>query len=316
MTSTIGSFPLEDSEDNRRRCIDDLLRIGIDFPAYPQLIGMGDQFLRDLASTGSGLVSHGDVYRLVVSVPSWDIRPIGLDQLVWAVRYLSQKGLRAKVRIKAPITGPFTLASFIQRGGGVFPYNTASSDPKIVDQLTDVLEATCREASKYAEMISIDEPVLGILVGSRILFGYSEDYILSVFSRLRNACGDRLVGTHICGRIPPRLAQILLRSELDFLSHEFHDTPENINVYHADDVRDRGKILSVGCLSTSKTIVETPEEVLALMNRFREYGSRLIFTPDCGFRKLASGNIGQDEAYMISVKKLESLVAAIKRFNL
>jgi len=315
LTSTIGSFPLDDTVSNMKRCVDDLLNIGIDFPAYPQLRDMGEQFLDDLVNQKTGIIIEDGAYKLKDKNIGKEVSPPGLSPLSWTVEYLENLGLKEKVQIKAPITGPFTLASYIQTGPGVFPFNTAASNPELVRQIADIVEKCCREASKHAAMISIDEPVLGIIVGSRTTLGHREDDIIEMFNRLKEACGNRTVGTHVCGRISPRLADLLLRTELDFLSHEFYDTPENFQAYSPRKLEESGKILSVGCLSTKNPRVETPNEILKVMKKFRGYGDCLIFTPDCGFRKLLTHNLNKDEAYEISMKKLGNMVEAAKKFS-
>jgi len=314
LTSTIGSFPLDDTVSNRKRCVNDLLNIGIDFPAYPQLRDMGEQFLRDLVTQDSGITADGGVYKLKGKHIREDVSPPGLSSLLWTVQYLEEIGIRGKVQVKAPITGPFTLASYIQTGIGAFPFNTAASNPELVRQITSIVEKCCEEASKHAEMISIDEPVLGIIVGLKTTFGHKEDDIINIFNRLKEACGNRIVGTHICGRISPKLADILLRTELDFLSHEFYDTPENVGTYPLRKLKESGKVLSVGCLSTKNPKVETSDEILKVMEKFREYDDCLIFTPDCGFRKLLTNDLNCEEAYVISMKKLRNMVEAAKKF--
>ena len=313
-TSTIGSFPLDDTVDNRRKCIDDLISVGIDFPAYPQLTDMDRQFLDDLLDQDVGLILENGEYKLSGEDLKEPRSVPGLDILLWTIQYLEKTGMRGKVRIKAPITGPFTLASCIRRGKGIFPFNTAVSNLRLVRQIADIVMMCCREASRYAEMIAIDEPILSVIVGSRSIFGYEED-IITIFNDLREACGERIVGTHICGRISPKLSSILLKTSLDFLSHEFHDTPKNIEVYQPEELRKNEKILSVGCVSASNVHVETIDEILDLMVKFKDYDDCIIFTPDCGFRKLSAQNLSREEAYTISIKKLKNMVEAARRFS-
>jgi methionine synthase II (cobalamin-independent) len=314
-TSTIGSFPLEDSIANRERCVEDLLAIGLDFPSYPQLTEMGPQFLNDLAKCDSGVQLEKARYRMNGKKIEYSGPPLGLEPFFWTVRYLRERGLASKVRLKAPITGPFTLASFIETEQGVFPFNTAVSDLNLVSQLAEIISKSCQSASKNASMISIDEPILSVLVGAKTAFGYREEDIIGVYNSLKKACGDKIVGTHICGRISPKLAEILLGTELDFLSHEFYDTPQNIMVYSPDRVREGEKMLSVGCLSTKNRKIESQEEILKLIRKFNEYGEALICTPDCGFRKLLLNNLDAEEAYRVSLCKLRNMVAASENFR-
>jgi len=35
-TTVVGSFPLEDTEENMKRAFEDEINIGIDYPCYPQ----------------------------------------------------------------------------------------------------------------------------------------------------------------------------------------------------------------------------------------------------------------------------------------
>lgn len=313
-TSTIGSFPLDDSDANRGRCIEDLLTLGIDFPVYPQLQDMGRQFLRDLAEQDDRIATEGGRYRLRGREIRQDVAPPGLEPFFWTLRYLEEKGVKEKAGLKAAVTGPFTLASYIEIGAGAFPSNTAVSDLELVNQLARVLFRSCETVSKDANMISIDEPVLGMLVGSKIALGYSEKDIVDIYNDLAKSCRGRFVGTHICGRISPRLAKILLKTDLSFLSHEFYDTRGNIDVYSPKEVRQSGKVLSVGCVSSRSLALESPEEILAVMLRFREYGDTLFFTPDCGFRNLVA-NGSKEKGYKISLKKLENMVRATEKFR-
>ena len=314
-TSIIGSFPLEDSEANRKRCIKDLLSIGLDFPSYPQLTEMGPQFLNDLAKNGSGVQLDKARYKMIGKKIEYNGPPLGLEPFFWIIRYLREKGLTSKVRLKAPITGPFTLASFIETKSGMFPFNTAASDLDLVKQIAEILTKSCEAASKDASMISIDEPILSVLVGARTAFRYQEEDIIGVYNSLKKACGEKTVGTHICGKISPKLAEILLKTELDFLSHEFFDTPQNVKLYSPNNLREYDKILSVGCLSTKNPRIESQEEIFMLMKQFNKYREALIFTPDCGFRKLLINGLDTEEAYRISFRKLRNMISALKNFK-
>jgi len=314
-TSTIGSFPLEDSETNRKRCVEDLLAFGLDFPSYPQLRDMDAQFLNDLARHDSGVRLEKARYKLNGKKIEYNGPPIGLEPFFWTVRYLKEKRLANKVELKAPITGPFTLASYIETKNGMFPFNTATSDLNLVRQIAEVVSESCKAASKNASIISIDEPILSVLVGTKTAFVHHEEDIIEVYNSLKEACGEKIVGTHICGRISSKLAEILLRTDLDFLSHEFYDTPQNAKIYSPNKLLESEKMLSVGCLSTKNPRIESPEEILRLMRQFDEYKEALFFTPDCGFRKLLLNNSNTEKAYEISLCKIKNMVEASKKFK-
>ncbi|MEM1515369.1 MAG: hypothetical protein QXH24_04895 [Candidatus Bathyarchaeia archaeon] len=309
-TSTIGSFPLTDTEDNRRRCLKDLIALRIDYPAYPQLTDMGKQFLDDLASQNSGISFYQGEYKITKKEINVDVKPPGLEPFLWTVNYIEKRGLG--VKIKAPVTGPFTLASYIMVSDRRSLADRAIGDINLIEQIAQIISKTCNIISKKAEMISIDEPILSIIVGLRVIFKYSENEIKKVLDFIRNNCGNTLTGIHVCGRISPKLANILLGTELDFLSHEFYDTPANMRVYSPNDIKKSGKILSVGCLSTRKPNVESVEEIAEFMRKFKGFGDCLIFTPDCGFRNLIIDN-SSEKGYYVAMKKLRNMVkAAIK----
>jgi methionine synthase II (cobalamin-independent) len=312
-TSTIGSFPLEDSIPNRNRCIKDLIDIGLDFPSYPQLIDMGKQFLDDLVQQNTSLIYENGRYKLNNRAILRNDSTPGLEPFFWTLRYLKEKKLDKKVSLKAPITGPFTLASYVEIKKGSFPFNTAISDLDIILQFAEIVNKCCKEVAKRAEVISIDEPVLGFIIGKGNIFSYKEIDIVNVYNKLKESCGNSIVGTHICGRLSQKLADLLLHTELDFLSHEFHDIPKNIKVYSPKKLANAEKILSVGCVSSKTTRVENVNEILHIMKRFKKYGDTVIFTPDCGFKGLSYNGEKHIESYKISIKKLENIVQAAKK---
>lgn len=314
-TSTIGSFPLADSLANRRRCLEALIKIEIDYPAYPQLIDMGKQFLDDLVDQDNGVTFIDGKYKLKGKEIETDLPSIGLEPFMWTIRHLKNTNRKSCITLRAPITGPFTLASYIETGPGVFPFNTAASNPLLIQQLTNELSKSCRVASKMASMISIDEPILGVIVGSKKAFGCAEDDIIETYNHLKKSCGNRIVGTHICGRISSRLANLLVLTDLDFLSHEFYDEPKNAKVYSPKKLEDNGKVLSVGCISTKDPTVESPKQILKFMNQYKMYGFPLMFTPDCGFSNLPTRKAEPEGAYWTSVKKLKNMVKAARRYK-
>ncbi len=288
-TATMGSFPLEDSEENREKVMQDLIRLKIDFPNYPQLQDMGTQFLRD--------IERG-------------VHPPGIEPFEWTLQYLQRNRLLRKVRLKACITGPFTLSSYLLTRD---QYQTPLRDQKLA-QFTTLLEDTCRKIGRNAQLVFIDEPILSLIFGKKqILYGYSKEDVITTFNRLRESIGKVMVGTHICGRISPLLAQTLLHTDLDILSHEYHDTPQNFTQYQPRDVQENDKILAMGCVSTKQMMVESILEIYSFMKKATEkYGSNLIFTPDCGFGTLFTEE-SQQASYEIALQKLLHMIKAIDR---
>ncbi|MFQ6094909.1 MAG: uroporphyrinogen decarboxylase family protein [Candidatus Bathyarchaeia archaeon] len=305
---------MEDSPHNRERCLKDLIAVGIDFPNYPQLIEMGEQFLDELAEQNCGIVKGDGGYMLKEKEIGEPASPPGLEPYKWTVDHLKSKEILNKIKLKSSVTGPFTLASYIKIRSGTSLFNTAISDIEIVRQLANILSESCRVCAENSYMISIDEPILSVIIGRRIFFKYGEEDIIRIYNELRRSCRNRLVGTHICGTISPRLAGMLLDTELDFLSHEFHDTPENFKVYDPERVSQSGKILSIGCVSSRNPKIEDVEEILGIMERSKQYGEDLIFTPDCGFKNLKVDG-SRERGYRTAMKKLTNLVEAAKKFR-
>jgi len=296
-TATIGSFPLDDSEKNRSRILDDLIKLDLDFPNYPQLIEMGKQFLDD--------IDRG-------------VSPIGLEPFNWTVKYIKKKRMEDKIRLKACLTGPFTLAFYVKKANSTNTFsifNTALADKEKVEEFTDMLSKTCQAYGKTAKMIFIDEPMLSLIVGKRIILGYTQNDIITIYNKLRDACGDTYVGTHVCGKISPLLAQTLLTTDLDILSHEYYGTPHNFDVYSKRDLDASDKMLAVGCLSAKDENVESVNHIKSIMEKStKKYGNNMIFTPDDGFGNLivkGSKEIG----YRIAIRKLKNMKKAIHKIK-
>jgi len=299
-TATMGSFPLDDSVNNRTRVLEDLIALNIDFPNYPQLIDMGKQFLLDLEKGWSSP---------------------GIELFDWAVEYIKNRNLLNTVKLKACVTGVFTLASYIKiekpRSSGVMPLsNTALTDISRLEKLTVALSETCKKIGRNASMVFIDEPILSFMVGkNRILYELDEETIVQIYNRLREACGETYVGTHICGRISPLLAKILLKTNLDILSHEFHDIPDNFHLYGKKNLIETCKTLAVGCLSTKNQNVESVEEISTYIEKYtKKYGKNMVFTPDCGFRNLIV-NGSKEIGYDLAIQKLKNMCKALSIYN-
>jgi 5-methyltetrahydropteroyltriglutamate--homocysteine methyltransferase len=310
-TSTIGSFPLEDSPENRARCLHDLLSLGVDLPNYPQLMDMGDQFLEDMAAQDTGIIKRGNAFWLIGKKIERPERPPGIEPFLWAKNYIEREGLSPNLGLKACLTGPFTLASYIRISDRPSPFGTALQEEGILWELTEVLRETCAIFSKGAQAISIDEPILSSIVGKRVLFGYKADFITDVLDSLMKASPNTFTGTHVCGRIAPLLAESLLATRLDFLSHEFSECPENFEVYSPEKLAERRKVLAIGCVSARRDLIEKVEDIRAFVKSCLKYGSILIFTPDCGFRNLVPKG-SRLEGYRVAMAKIRNMVEAVR----
>ncbi|MBD3352622.1 MAG: hypothetical protein GF364_14135 [Candidatus Lokiarchaeota archaeon] len=65
VSTVVGSFPLENTNENMENAFKMQIEAGIDYPCYPQLISMIDQFLEPLSEIpDSGLVQKDGKYYL------------------------------------------------------------------------------------------------------------------------------------------------------------------------------------------------------------------------------------------------------------
>ena len=97
-TTVVGSFPYENTKENMEQAFWDQIQAGVDYPCYPQLISMMDQFLEPAIEAESGIVKKGKQYYLDgdFKVPS---RPIALEYGHFVLDFL-EKYPEVKSKIK------------------------------------------------------------------------------------------------------------------------------------------------------------------------------------------------------------------------
>lgn len=307
-TSHVGSYPLNHSQDNLRRAFLDTLDVGIDVPPVPQLRPFTDMYLQPMVEMGHLEPVGGGKYKPLDL--SGEPQVPRLEELDWFLQLTGELNFDLS-SVRLPLTGPFTLASRVERGeGGIF--NSLLADKRaLFDFFVPYCAKVAREMySKGFGYIFVDEPVIGLLVGRRILFDYDEEDIVesyeTVFSEVRAE-----KGTHICGKLSPKLANLLMRLPVTYLSHEFFDSRSNLERFTREKLEDAGKMISPGVVSAQSMEVEEEGEVKALLKDLVErFGDRVdLVSGDCGFGGLkASGS----EAYEVAIEKLR-LVAEVVR---
>jgi methionine synthase II (cobalamin-independent) len=317
-TADVGSLPILDDFDGDRTNVDratlDKVSVGLDYPCYPQLLGspsnpmnMGLQYLIPLSKVEPRIQIRGEEVALLSDEIRPPSDPIGVERAEYYVNFLHERELVARVKgVKACVTGPFTLASYLNRKSLM---TCGASKPRIVKALAQVLSRSCRRLSELGfNLINIDEPFLSVMLGRKVLFGYDEDFIVEMLSILiREISGISAV--HVCGTVTPLVRKVLLESEANVIDHEFAGTPANLHAYTRDDLERSGKLLAYGCVSSAKPQVETVKEISdSLSNALRIFGPRIIVKPDCGF----AGMLGIPDAYGLVLKKLENMVRAAR----
>ncbi len=329
VTTVIGSLPY--AEHSKENMFDGLrlqIEAGVDYPCYPQLMAMAEQFLDPLAERVEGFQRVGKVYELSedAKIPS---APLALECGKIMVEFFDQNPeLRGKIKgMKACLTGPITLANEIviaeSKAGGknplIYQEPRAVMSEEILMELAALVNSIALEYEKMGfNLISIDEPVLGLLVGRRALFHKTE-----VYQRVINRALQDLscyTSVHVCGRISPAVAQLLASSKAKILDHEF-TSGQNEKTFTKELLEDNNKTLAVGVIETNvkykkdAAIEDYIESVDELRSRIQKYNEKfgaenLIFKPDCGFGPLY--DTFKEDGLVIAKQKLKNLTTALK----
>jgi len=317
-TEDVGSLPVLDDFDESRasfnQTVVDKVSVGLDYPCCPQLTGtsskpmnMGLQFLLPLSKLGLGIEAKGEDVRIFSDEVKDTSILIGTERAEYYLRFLREQGLISKVKgAKACVTGPFTLASYIDRKNLM---TCGASKPKVVTVLAKILGRSCRRLSDLGfDIINVDEPFLSVMLGRNILFKYDEGFVIETLNTIirETSC---LSAVHICGTVTPLVRSILLATDVDIVDHEFADTPNNVNAYSREDFERSGKLIAYGCVSSVNQKVETVDEISAsIRSALNLFGPRVIVKPDCGF----AGLQGIPDAYGSVLKKLRNMVDAAR----
>ncbi|MFC1754443.1 hypothetical protein ACFL96_13795 [Thermoproteota archaeon] len=313
----VGSFPLENTYTNLIKATHDILSIPVDYPNYVQLDNMVNQFLQPIAELGLGIICEGKKYKLngKLSTPK---DPIAIDSLKILLEMKDNHPNKQNIKgIKACVTGPFTLSSQILLKSPVpgFFGETALSDPSLVMEIANIVSNIVKDYRQMgADYVTIDEPILSVIIGRNILLNqYSDIKIIEIINQSMKHI-ECLNGIHVCGKISRRLVETLLQTDLNILDHEFKDNESNFNVYKKSDFEKYNKKIGFSVASSKKMDVESVIDIELMLNKGIEtFGKEniLMVKPDCGFRGLNEhGNLKSD-AYTSSIAKLKNIRLAI-----
>ena len=144
LTTVVGSMPLSNTNDNMIRAFDDLVNMGMDYPCYPQLIGMNAQFLTPLSKILEPLEEVNEKFYLSsdFKIPG---EPVALEYGEFVVNFFKERPyLKELIKgTKACLPGPFTLASEIllreDLAKGITPRIFKEPRAIMVDWLVDKL---------------------------------------------------------------------------------------------------------------------------------------------------------------------------------
>ncbi|MEM4047789.1 MAG: methionine synthase [Zestosphaera sp.] len=320
-SSHVGSFPLEYSLQNVKRVLEDLAFLGVDVPSYPQLRGFVDIYVSPLVE--AGVVSRaGNFMKVDPSVLSTQvIKNFQVPEAEFSIRLVREAGLVFS-ELRAPVTGVFTLASrlYLSTDSTDLSSTILASKELVEGFLSGYVSRFVRYlASLGFGIVFLDEPLLGLMIGSRKnLFNYSDDEIIEILESVVAVAGEAEIGIHVCGRIHRRLLELLARTDkVRYLSFEFHDNPRNLEVLDKKILEEYDKIVSPGVVSSRIPVVEDYDEVLELLKKvYEKCGGRIdLVSADCGFAGL-KGSLGdQEKEYKLSLSKIEKIVRVVKMFE-
>jgi 5-methyltetrahydropteroyltriglutamate--homocysteine methyltransferase len=319
-SSHVGSFPLEYNFNNVERILVDLAFLGLDVPPYPQLRGFVDIYLEPLVKSGVVFYERGFFYSSPEKICSWR-GVVSVPEAEYAISIVKKRKLEFK-GLRAPVTGPFTLASRIYLSKeSVMLSNTMLTLREIVEEFFKKYVSLFVEymATLGYSVIFLDEPILGVIIGSRRnLYGYSDIDIVEVLDHVAKQVGNIELGIHVCGRIHRRIFEILAQTtRIKYISLEFHDNPSNIEVIDKSLLEKYDKIISPGIISTKIPKLESEEEAYTLLEKIYNVSSGRVdlISGDCGFGGLRGALGNSEEEYKLALLKLERVIKACKRLE-
>ncbi len=318
-TSHVGSFPLPNNVENIEKVLMDLCSTGIDAPPYPQFRSFIDIYLEPLRDLGV-LTRRNDFYFLTDPdklEELYNYKPV-VPEAEYTMEYVRRKRLGFRW-LRAPVTGVYTLASRIYVESSIEKGLNATllRDKKLLDPLITYVRRHLEYMARLGyNVLFIDEPVLGVIVGRRrILFNYTREDIIDTIDKLYEGLpGEH--GIHVCGRISPLLYELLVDIDnLDIVNFEFHDSRRNLEVINGELLASTDKKLAPGIASSKKPVVEPVEELVDLLSQIGEKTNWRIdlVSADCGFGGLATESGDPWEAYRIGLAKLRNIVKAVKQ---
>ncbi|MHA1284316.1 MAG: hypothetical protein ACTSVV_15395 [Promethearchaeota archaeon] len=332
-TTIVGSFPLQNNMENMKKAFIDEIEAGIDYVCYPQLVNMNAQFLKPLSELIDAIKIENKKFYLVDEFKA-PKKLIALEYGQFIIDFFEKNPeMKSKIKgTKACLTGPFTLASeLILRGKIADNVDTRIfKEPRgvvvdwIVEELAELMK-NIGEAynSMGIDIISMDEPILGVLVGRKSYF-YDEDFIIEMLNKALSGIRE-FPSIHVCGNVSPLLRDILLKTDVKILDHEFKTNERNFEIFQRKHFENTDKYLAMGVVQTnvsskgSKNIsdyVESVEEIKNFIEKgIKIYGKEnLVIKPDCGFGGLR-GTFKEAFAYEIAINKLKNMVKAVKELE-
>ena len=332
-TTVVGSLPLENTADNMKKGFNELINIGIDYPCYPQLVNMNSMFLSPLSNLVESLKEDNDTFHLSEDFKIPD-KLVALEYGEFINDFLKEyPALKGQIKgTKACLTGPFTLTGEVilrdQLAKGVEPKIFKEPRAIMVDSLVEKFAEIMKRIGKaYNDMgidiISMDEPTLGLVVGRKPHF-HDEEFIVEMLNKAISGIKG-FSSIHICGRISPALRDIILQTDVKIMDHEFRTSEGNFKTFEKRHFENSDKYLAMGTVETKVVpikdgnLTDYVEELNFLKSWIKRgidhFGKEnLVIKPDCGLGPLL-GTFGQDLGYDIAMRKLNNMVLALNQIK-
>lgn len=193
--------------------------------------------------------------------------------------------------VKGIITGPTTLILSSRMEGF---YTLKNRNKAIID----MAHALNREA-KYLEgagaaMIQFDEPFLST--------GMADIKTSNKAIEIATNGIKVPLAMHVCGDVSQVFGE-LLKFPVDIIDCEFAGISKNLEVLDSKNLN--GKNIGFGCIDTKAARVESPDEILELIQKgVKLVGEEnMIIDPDCGMRMLPE---------KVAYQKLKNMTEAVK----
>jgi 5-methyltetrahydropteroyltriglutamate--homocysteine methyltransferase len=320
-SSHIGSFPLSYNIDNIKRVLFDMVDIGLDVPPYPQLRSFIDIYLKPLEMLGILSNRKGIYFSSKEKLSSLEIQAIDIPDARIAMDIIKENNFRFK-GFRAPITGVFTLASRVYLLDDISRglQSTAVASIDVVDSFFKryIYRAIDFVKDLGYNIVFFDEPSLILIVGRKMLFGWSEEKIIDILNSLARRAYSAKVGIHICGPLNRKLFEIIVQVDsIKYYSFEFYSNIKNIEAIDKALLEKYDKIISPGIVSASKPVIENIDDALNTLRKVYEAtnGRIDLVSGDCGFGGLKGVLGNEEEEYKIALSKLKTVVEAVKKFR-
>jgi 5-methyltetrahydropteroyltriglutamate--homocysteine methyltransferase len=274
-TTVVGSYPSSLDEDSLikayqnkedvfleliNKSVKDMLSAGIDIVSTGQVrTDMISEFARKFA----GIVEKRDKHYIHAKVKF--VSSVTLNDIRFARNLIPPSK-----KIKAPITGAFTLA----KSSTIVEHSKYNGIEQLAFDFAEALNHEAREIEPYADIIQIDEPFF-----SQEFPEYAQDLISIVRRGIKKP-----VGLHVCGDVS-KIFEKLSEFDVDILDHEFSTNPSLLDIVSGINPKQK---IGYGCINSSSTEIESVDEIAKNIERAISLlgEEKIMLDPDCGMRHL------------------------------